>query len=115
MVRRAAGCGADDSCHFAEVVGGEDAGADDHEGSGCGGVEVFEAVDGSAGDAERVAGADFDFAAFEREGDDGFDADSGRWSPRRRRDCGAMGTFAPAGTSNSKMATEPAESLPSTR
>jgi hypothetical protein len=71
------GCGFGDGGDFAEVVRGEDAGADDCERSGGGGVEVVEAVDRSARDAERIAGADFDIAAFEREGDDAFDAVDG--------------------------------------
>ena len=71
------GCGFGDGGDFAEVVRGEDAGADDGERLGCGGVEVIEAVDRSARDAEGVAGADFDFASFEGEGDDAFDAVDG--------------------------------------
>jgi hypothetical protein len=35
------------------------------------------APNGISRDAERVAGADFDFASFEREGDDAFDAVDG--------------------------------------
>jgi hypothetical protein len=71
------GCGFGDGGDFAEVVRGEDAGADDGERPGCCGVEVVEAVDRSARDAERVAGADLDFASIEREGDDAFDAVDG--------------------------------------
>jgi hypothetical protein len=76
-------------------------------------VKIVEAVDRSARDAERVTGADFDFAAFEREGDDAFDAVDGLLVGGVT--VGAMGTFAPAGMSASKMATEPPESLPSTK
>jgi hypothetical protein len=71
------GCGFGDGGDFAEVVRGEDAGTDDGERLRCGGVKVVEAVDRSARDAERVAGADFDFVSFEREGDDAFDAVDG--------------------------------------
>ena len=56
----AAGCGFGDGGDFAEVVRAEDAGTDDGERSGGGGVKIVEAVDRSARDAERVAGADFD-------------------------------------------------------
>jgi len=46
--------------------------------AGCGFGDDGDFADRSARDAERLAGADFDFAAFEREGDDAFDAVDGR-------------------------------------
>ena len=52
-------------------------GLTDCERSGGGSVKIVEAVDRSARDAERVAGADFDFASFEREGEDAVDAVEG--------------------------------------
>jgi hypothetical protein len=63
------GCGFGDGGDFAEVVRAEDAGGDDRERSGGGSVKIVEAVDRSPRDAERVAGANFDFASFEREGE----------------------------------------------
>ena len=74
------GCGFGDGGDFAEVVRTEDAGGEDCQRFGCGGVRVVEAVDAASGisrDAERVAGADFGGASFEREGDDAFDAVDG--------------------------------------
>jgi hypothetical protein len=73
----AVGCGFGDGGDLAEVVRAEDAGTDDCERSGVGGVTIVEAVDRSARDAERVAGANFDFASFEREGEDAVDAVDG--------------------------------------
>ena len=71
------GCGFGDGGDFAEVVRAEDAGTDDCERSGGGSVKIVEAVDRSARDAESVAGADFDFVSFEREGEDAVDAVDG--------------------------------------
>ena len=85
------GCGFGDGGDFAEVVRGEDAGvtiASVREVAECRLSKRRTVPSGISRDAERVAGADFDFTSFERVGDDAVDAYSDRWSPRRRRDCG---------------------------
>ena len=59
-VRRPAGCGSDDSGHFAEEAGAEDPRGDDREHLGVGVVNVFEPMDRSPRNAEHLARADFD-------------------------------------------------------
>ena len=56
-IRRAAGRGVEDGRDLAEVVGAEDAGCHDRERLRVDVVGVVEVVDGAAGDAERLAGA----------------------------------------------------------
>jgi hypothetical protein len=71
------GCGLGDGGDFSEVGGAEDAGGDDGEGGGGLGVEVIEAVDDSAGDAEDVAGADLGREAVDGHGEDAIEAVDG--------------------------------------
>jgi hypothetical protein len=105
-VRWAAGRGVEDRSDLAEEVGAEDAGGDDRERPGVALAGVVEVVDGAAGDEERLARADLGRRALDRPGEDALE-------PVDRLPVAA--TFAPAGTSNSKIATDPADCSPSTR
>jgi hypothetical protein len=70
-------CGLEDGGDLAEVVGAEEAGGDNGEGFCRGGVEVFEAVDGSARDEDGVARAAFHCFAVDGIGEDALEAVGG--------------------------------------
>ena len=69
-IRRAAVRGVEDDRDLAEEVGTEDPRGDDRKRSGVDVAGVVEMVDGAAGDAKRVAGADVDRYALDRPGQD---------------------------------------------
>jgi hypothetical protein len=77
-VRWSAGrSGLEHSGDLAKVVRAEQAGGDNGEGFCRGGVEVFEAVDGSARDEDEVAGAALHCLAVDGEGQDALQAVGG--------------------------------------
>lgn len=73
-IRRASGSGLKNGGNFAEEVWPEQAGGDDGESFGAGGVEVVEAVDYAARDAEDIAGTDLVHASVDGKGHDALEA-----------------------------------------
>jgi hypothetical protein len=69
--------GLEDGGDLAEVFGAEEAGGDDGEDSCRGGVEIFEAVDGSARDEDGVAGAALHGLAVDGVGEDALESVGG--------------------------------------